>query len=263
MADEAIRPRREMSVNSSDFTSFDGVKLKVHEMGEGRPLLLLHGLFSNAYMNWIKYGHVDTLVKAGFHLIMPDLRAHGDSDAPHDSTAYPVDVLVQDIEALIDAYALDHYDLAGFSLGARTSAKLVINGIWPRRLILCGMGWEGLNGWGNRRDFFLECVRHYHDAKRGDEYYFPVQFMKTTGIDPIAAEQLLLSFADLETNILREIDIPTLIICGDKDRDNGSGPLLADKLKNGQFAEISGNHMSSVTQKALGENIANFLSEDL
>ncbi|MGB3379324.1 MAG: alpha/beta hydrolase, partial [Allopontixanthobacter sediminis] len=34
--------------------SFDGVKLAVHRMGEraGRSVLLLHGLFSSAEMNW-------------------------------------------------------------------------------------------------------------------------------------------------------------------------------------------------------------------
>ncbi len=236
--------------------------LKVHEMGEGKPLLLLHGLFSNAHVNWIKYGHAETLVKAGFHLFMPDFRAHGDSGAPHAAEFYPENVIIKDMEALMAHLDLQVYYLAGFSLGARTCAKLVINGARPKRMALCGMGWEGLNGWGNRRDFFLECVRHYHDVKRGDDYYFPVQFMKTTGIDPIAAEHLLLSFADLDTDILREVDIPTLVICGDKDQDNGSGPLLADKLKNSQFAEISGNHMSSVTQKALGEKIAQFFNED-
>lgn len=259
MAHATIGNKRAMNVHSRDFTSFDGVKLKIHEMGEGRPLLLLHGLFSNANVNWIKYGHADILVQAGFRVIMPDLRAHGASEAPHDSASYPNDVIVKDIEALIAEYDFDEYDLAGFSLGARTAAKLVINGERPARLALTGMGWEGLNGWGNRRDYFLNCVRHYHDAKRGDEYYFPVQFMKTTGIDPIAAEQLLLSFANLDTDILRKVDIPTLVVCGDKDQDNGSGSLLADNLKNAHFIEISGNHMSSVTQKSLGQAISDFM----
>lgn len=263
MAYETIRVRREMNLQSRDFTSFDGVKIKIHEIGQGRPLFLLHGLFSSANVNWIKYGHADILAQAGFRVIMPDLRAHGASEAPHDSASYPDDVIVKDIEALITDYEFDEYDLAGFSLGARTSAKLVINGAKPRRLVLTGMGWEGLNGWGNRRDFFLNCVRHYHDAKRGDEYYFPVQFMKTTGIDPVAAEQLLLSFVDLDTDVLRESNIPALVVCGDKDHDNGSGQLLAENLKNARFAEISGNHMSSVTQKSLGRNIADFLSRDL
>ena len=39
------------------WTASDGVELAWHEMGEGRPVVLLHGLFSDAQINWIKFGH--------------------------------------------------------------------------------------------------------------------------------------------------------------------------------------------------------------
>ena len=38
------------------WTASDGVRLAYHEQGEGRPVVLLHGLFSDATMNWIKFG---------------------------------------------------------------------------------------------------------------------------------------------------------------------------------------------------------------
>ena len=66
-----------------------GARLAVHRMGAGRPVVLLHGLFSSAEVNWIKYGTAAALVEAGFEAIMPDLRAHGQSDAPHDPAASP------------------------------------------------------------------------------------------------------------------------------------------------------------------------------
>ena len=40
----------------------DGTRIAVHEMGAGRALLLLHGYFSDAETNWIKYGHAALLV---------------------------------------------------------------------------------------------------------------------------------------------------------------------------------------------------------
>ncbi len=86
--------------------SFDGTRLAVTIMGEGRPVLLLHGLFSNADMNWVRYGAAQKLVDAGFRLILPDLRGHGASDAPADPAAYPPDVLARDVEALVDALGL-------------------------------------------------------------------------------------------------------------------------------------------------------------
>lgn len=247
-------------MKSIDFTSFDGVNLKVHEMGEGRPLFLLHGLFSNAHINWIKYGHADALVRAGYRLIMPDLRAHGESDAPQEAAYYPKDVIIHDIEALMMHYGITDYDMAGFSLGARSCMKLLVNGARPKRVALGGMGWEGLNGWSKRQKFFREVVANYHTTVRGDVHYMPVQFMKTTSIDPVAAGYFLHSFGTIDVEVLQNINIPTIVICGDDDQDNGSGQLLADNLKNAKFSEIKGNHMSSVTQSSYGQIMADFLS---
>jgi pimeloyl-ACP methyl ester carboxylesterase len=39
------------------FTASDGADLAWHELGQGRAVLLLHGLFSSADMNWIRFGH--------------------------------------------------------------------------------------------------------------------------------------------------------------------------------------------------------------
>src|SRR3546814_10429576 len=74
------------------FAGQDGTRLCLHIIGEGRPLVLLHGLFSSAFVNWIKFGTAAHLAKAGFQVFMPDLRAHGESAAPHDPAAYPSDI---------------------------------------------------------------------------------------------------------------------------------------------------------------------------
>ena len=51
---------------SERFASFDGTELAVHRLGGGRPVLLLHGLFSDAQTNWIRFGHAQRLADAGF-----------------------------------------------------------------------------------------------------------------------------------------------------------------------------------------------------
>ena len=116
--------------------SFDGIELAVHRVGEGRPVMLLHGLFSSAEMNWVRFGHAARLAQAGFEAIMPDLRAHGGSAKPHDPAAYPPGVLVRDVAAVVDALDIADFDLVGFSLGARTAAGAVVAGLAPRRLVL-------------------------------------------------------------------------------------------------------------------------------
>ena len=240
--------------------SFDGQPLAVHRLGEGRPVLLLHGLFSEANTNWIRFGHAQRLADAGFEAIMPDLRAHGASAKPHDPAAYPRDVLVRDAFAVVDELALVDYDLVGFSLGSRTAARGVIAGLEPRRLVLGGMGLEGLAGWNRRAAFFIDAIDRFEQVKHGDPAFFAVSFMKTQKVDRVAARRLLQSVGDTELGELAKITMPTLVLCGAQDRDNGDPQALADALPDAELAEIPGTHMSSVTEAAMGEELVRFLS---
>ena len=241
--------------------SFDGTELAVHRMGEGRPVLLLHGLFSSAEMNWIRFGHAKKLAEAGLEAIMPDLRAHGESGKPHDVAAYPPDVLARDAAALVEALDLDDFDLVGFSLGARTSARAVINGLAPRKLVLAGMGLEGLAGWNRRAAFFIDAIDRFEEIKRGDPAFMAVSFMKTMKVDRDAARQLLNSVADTQPEALAAITMPTMVLCGDKDNDNGSAQKLVEALPDARYVEIPGTHMSSVTEPEMGDALVEFLGD--
>ena len=190
---------------------------------------------------------------------MPDLRAPGDSGAPHHPSAYPADVLVRDAEAVVEGLGLGEYDLVGFSLGARTAASAVIAGLAPRRLALCGMGLEGLSGWAKRSAFFIDAIDRFDSVRPGDPAYYPVQFMKQMKIDRVAARLLLQSVGDADAADLTAITMPTAVICGEKDRDNGSPQALADALPQGEHIAVPGDHMGSVTKPDLGQAIARFL----
>ena len=243
-------------------SSFDGTTLAVHRLGEGRPVMLLHGLFSDARMNWVKWGHAQRLADAGFEAIMPDLRAHGESEKPHDAAAYPDHVLARDIAALVTQLELDEYDLVGFSLGARTAAAAaaVVCGLAPQRLVLAGMGLEGLAGWDGRSAFFIDAIDRFDQVKHGDPAFYAVSFMKTQKVDRVAAGLLLRSVADLDPAVLDRIAMPTLVLCGERDRDNGSPEKLAEAIPNARHEAIPGTHMSSVTEAAFGEAIVRFLA---
>lgn len=244
---------------------YGGAQLAVHQLGEGRPLLLLHGLFSSAEVNWIKYGTAQRLAEAGFACIMPDLRAHGLSAHPHDMAAYPPDVLVKDLAALVGALGLADYDLAGFSLGARTALRGVIaGGLAPRRLVLGGMGLAGIRGWTRRIDHFLDVIARFGTIPREDPAYMAQNFMRSTKVDRVAARLLLESFlgdaAEAEDEDLSLATMPTLLVCGTEDDDNGSAEDLAAALPDGRYAPIPGNHMTCVTRPELAGAIASFLT---
>lgn len=243
---------------------FDGAALAVHEVGEAdaRPLLLLHGLFSSAHVNWIKYGHADTIAQAGYRVIMPDFRAHGLSAAPHDSDSYPTGVLVRDIEGLIAALGLDDFDLGGFSLGARTTAALLVAGVRPRKAVLAGMGLEGLNGWNSRSQFFIDAIDMRESVKRDDPHFMAVMFMKTMKIDPIAARLLLQAGNALDFDALSQIALPIGVVCGSEDDDNGSAPELVKALEDARLYEVPGTHMSCIARPELGQAIRDYLLAD-
>ena len=214
-------------VRTEFYSGNGGARLAVHRVGAGRPVLLLHGLFSSAQVNWIKYGTAAQLAEAGFEAIMPDLRAHGESDAPHDPADYPPDVLVKDTLALVEALELTEFDLCGFSLGSRTSVRAVLAGLAPRRLVLGGMGLSGLAGWARRSAHFIDAIDRFGTIKHGEPAFIAQAFMKTMKVDRVAARLLLQSVDDTPPDAIRRITMPTLVVCGADDRDNGSAPELA------------------------------------
>jgi len=241
------------------WTASDGVELAYHELGQGRAVVLLHGLFSDANMNWIKFGHAARIARAGFRVIMPDLRAHGLSGKPHGEQYYPKGILARDLRELIANLALTDFDLGGFSLGSRTTVEGVGEGLKPRKAILGGAGLEGLRNWKRRKDFFIEAIAGFDTVARGDPHWLSIQFMKSQKVDRVAAAQLLESFEDAFMNWLQAFTMPTLVVCGDEDDDNGSAEELANVLPNAIFREVPGTHMSSVTKPELGDAIAQFL----
>jgi pimeloyl-ACP methyl ester carboxylesterase len=212
-------------------------------------------------MNWIKFGHAERIAAEGFRVIMPDLRAHGASDAPHNPSAYPQQVLVRDLRELIEHLGLTDYDLGGFSLGSRTVLEGVIGGLSPRRAILSGTGADVLTNWSRRSAFFLEAIKQFDSVSRGDPHWLSVQFMKTMKVDRVAAAHLLRTMVDHENQnaVATAFTMPTLVVCGSEDDENGSAEALAE-LISAQFVEIAGTHMSSVTNPELGEAIARFLA---
>lgn len=240
--------------------SFDGTSLAVHECGAGRSVLLLHGLYSSARMNWIRFGHAERLAAAGFRAIMPDQRGHAQSEAPHDPAKWPDGVLVRDALALVEGLGLDDYDLVGFSLGARTALGAVVAGLAPRRLVLAGMGLESLANWDDRMVFFLDAIDRFDTIGPGDPASFVVAFMKTMKIDRTAARLLLQSKFAIDRADLARVTMPTLVLCGEEDRDNGSPHALAEALPNARLQLVPGNHMASVTKPELGEALLEFLT---
>lgn len=248
-------------ISTSFFKAPDGVEIAVHQLGEGRPLILIHGYMSDAETNWIKYGHAGLLADAGYRVIMPDLRAHGQSGKPHEAAFYPPDILAFDQLALIGHLGLSAFDLGGYSLGARTTARLLADGVRPGRSFLAGMGLEGITETGKRGSHFRKVFANLGKHERGSPGFFVEAFLKSTGGDPVALECILDTFIDTPAETLRGFNFPVAVICGTDDRDNGSAQALADILPQGKMFDIPGNHMSAVVKPELGQAILTALRD--
>ena len=69
------------------FPGRDGVRLACHQLGQGWPVMLVHGYLSNAKVSWLDSGIASRIAARGYRVIMPDLRGHGDSAKPHEAAA--------------------------------------------------------------------------------------------------------------------------------------------------------------------------------
>jgi pimeloyl-ACP methyl ester carboxylesterase len=94
--------------------------LHVTEAGEGRPVVLLHGL--TATHRYVVHGS-KALERGGHHVLAYDARGHGRS-APADRYDYPA--LADDLGTLLDARGIERAVLAGASMGAHTLLRFAL-----------------------------------------------------------------------------------------------------------------------------------------
>lgn len=253
--------------------SFDGTKLAIHEGGQeggnGLPVLLLHGLFSSAEVNWIRFGTAQKIVEAGHRLFLPDLRGHGESEHPSDKAFWPPDVLVRDTLHIVRALGLGaDLVIGGYSLGARTVVQLLggqhAGELQPKGAIVAGMGLTGAtSATGIRSDMFVAAMeRHLAGQKPqpGTPTFQAQAFMERNVKEPAALRHLL---DDLDRDVevaLDRITAPVLVTAGEDDRDNGSPPALANALPDGRYRGFPGNHMTGPTAPGLAAAILDFLA---
>lgn len=250
-------------ITSNSFQSVDGVDIAWRETGKGRPLLLIHGFMSDADTNWIKYGHAAALAEAGFRVVMPDLRAHGLSGKPHHRAHYPRDILTDDQFALLSHLDITDYDLGGYSLGARTVARMLARGATPGRAVISGMGLEGLTNTAHREVHFRHVFDNLGHHEKGSAAWMAEAFLKSTRGDPDALRHILETFTDTDAAQIAQWTLPVAIVCGKQDNDNGSVDDLVALLKRGKLFPVPGNHMSAVVKPELGQALVEVLTGDL
>lgn len=117
---------------SATMIPVNGVTLEVFEAGrenKGNPIILCHGWPEHAY-SW--RFQIPALVKAGYHVIIPNQRGFGNSSCPSAVEAYDITQLTGDLIGLLDHFGYDEAAFIGHDWGANVVWGMAL--LHPRRV---------------------------------------------------------------------------------------------------------------------------------
>jgi len=240
--------------DSGYLTSFDSTKIYYEVHGSGFPVLLVHGFIVNSN-SWKHTGLYDSLLAAGYKVILVDLRGNGKSDQPHDEAAYQYDAETKDVMLLMKYLNINSYDIIGYSRGSIIAARLLVWDKHIRKAVLGGMGSDFTNpNWPRRIQFYqalmYDTVTALHNM---------VQYVQQSGLDQRALAYLQKYQPSTPKDVLAKIKKPVLVIHGDSDIDNGSANELAMIFPNGEIAVTPGDHNHAAQTPEFAAVVINFL----
>ncbi len=244
------------------FAGRDGVELAWHEVGSGRPLILLPG-FGGTGSRMLGHGPADAREMQGHRIVLPDFRGYGDSAKPRDPAGYPPDVLADDGFALVEHLGLGDgdYDLGGYSLGARIVVRMLARGAKPGRAIVAGQGLANVSGppGGGANHRVLTALVNGIAIEPDSPDAHRARAISEGSADPQVMLHVLDSLAPTSETALREIAVPTLVAIGDQDERSDAGELAA-LLPNARFVRVPGDHASAFVAPELTIAIRTFLA---
>lgn len=236
-------------------TSFDGVKIVFSDEGIGEPILLLHG-FINSRKSWNNTQLKQDLLDKGYRVIVPDLRGNGESDKPQNDEAYENDAEVRDVKLLIKHLHIKKYSAVGYSRGSIVLAKLLTKDKRIKKAVLGGMGIDFTNPKWDRRIMFAKAF----DGEVSEITKGAVAYAKSIDAD-LRSLHLQQKYQPVTTKKeLAKLKVDVMVICGDKDSDNGNSKELRDAFKRGVLKTVPGDHNGAYKTKEFSEEILQFIN---
>lgn len=241
----------------------DGLTLAYDVVGEGKPLLLLHGFASTRIDNWRRTGWYDALLKTGRQVIAMDFRGHGESSRPHDPALYGMDANVGDVIALLDHLGIERCEVMGFSMGAGVAMRVAAaHAHRVKLLVLIGVGGTSIkftsNGEALAKALRAESADAIdHAMARGFWLY-----AEKLGQDreALAASVLAPREAHEIADLVAGITTETLVVAGSRDDLAGDPGVLAAMMPDARSEIVPGaDHMFVLPNPALKGIVIDFL----
>lgn len=106
--------------------NYDGFRISYEQRGRKqgaaeRPIVLIHGLLLPRRHN---YPIADALADRGNRVILIDLLGHGESERPHHSRYYRMELFARQVVALLDHLDIPEAVIGGTSLGANVTLEV-------------------------------------------------------------------------------------------------------------------------------------------
>ena len=223
----------------------NGVRLNAVDLGQGPPLVMLHGLLLGNLATW--YLTAAPVLARNYGVRLYDLRGHGRSERCR--TGYDLATQVRDLEGLVDGR--DELTLVGHSYGALVALRFALDHpARVRQLVLVepplpiSDHQELMEFLARTPEQMLEVLPEQTRAavsnggRQGRRWLESLGFltMETTLIDDIRSE------ADIEEDVLAALSVETDLITGRQSSCVPSVERLAGLIPGARLHRLDGGH---------------------
>jgi pimeloyl-ACP methyl ester carboxylesterase len=210
---------------NGNYVKVNGLKMYYEDVGDGPPLVLIHGGISTARHNW---GSMIPHLVPHFRVIAPDSRGHGKTDNPSGEFSYKL--MGDDTVALIRELKLEKPIICGWSDGGQIALEIGINYPGLAKALIAGgvlselsdqyrdfMKALGIYGPGDV-DFnklqeayseFVDALVDAHSSVYGPDYFVDVLYVNIS--------KMWTNPEEFPGDKLTKIVDPTSVIHGDRD----------------------------------------------
>ena len=233
-----------------------GLKINYKTLGEGKPLLILHGWGSSSE-KWQKIGEL--LVQKGMRVIIPDLPGFGKSEEPQ--KAWNLDDYCDFVEEFIKILNLDKFYLLGHSFGGSLAVKFSLQ--HPEKvakLFLVSAACVRKKSLKNKLFKFISRFFKIKPLFLRKFFYRKSDYLSVRGV---MKETYLKVIEEDLSDVLEKVKIPTMIIWGAKDKITPikQAKLIKIKIRNSELKIIPNIGHSSHLEAP--EKLGDLVSQEL